>query len=117
MNLDEIDNTISSLEKSETTFSNCERLAHLYVVREHLSNIDKVVSEYNDILPSYKKYCEVKAKFQRNEISESCVGKYMSRVCQEIYEFLLILYNNTDTQDERDNIKTMLYNIQNRFHS
>lgn len=32
----------------------------------------------------------------------------MRRVCKEVKEFLLILYQNTDTQIERNMIKRML---------
>ena len=37
LNLEEIDKTILDLEKHDTTYSTCERLAWLYIVRDHLA--------------------------------------------------------------------------------
>lgn len=37
MNIDEINREILTLEKGQTTFVNCEKLAQLYVVRDHLT--------------------------------------------------------------------------------
>lgn len=36
---EEIDRTILELEEKDTTFATCERLAWLYVVRDHLSGM------------------------------------------------------------------------------
>ena len=36
LSLDSIEKTIIELEAKDTTFSNCERLAPLYIVRDHL---------------------------------------------------------------------------------
>lgn len=36
LSLDEIEKTILELESKDTTFSVCERLAPLYIVRDHL---------------------------------------------------------------------------------
>ena len=38
LNIEEIDKTILDLEKHDTTYSTCERLAWLYIVRDHLLN-------------------------------------------------------------------------------
>ena len=48
MNVSEITNTIIELENGDTTFASCEKLASLYIVRDHLST-DEVITEYNDI--------------------------------------------------------------------
>lgn len=37
LNIDEIEKTILDLEKHDTTYSTCERLAWLYIVRDHLT--------------------------------------------------------------------------------
>lgn len=38
LNLDEIDKTILDLENHDTTYAACEKLAWLYIVRDHLKN-------------------------------------------------------------------------------
>lgn len=42
MNIDEIDREIKALEKGQTTFAACEKLAQLYIVRDHLISADDV---------------------------------------------------------------------------
>lgn len=37
INTDELDREILMLEKKDTTYSNCERLAWLYIVRDHIT--------------------------------------------------------------------------------
>lgn len=36
ISIEEIERTISELESRDTSFANCEKLANLYVVRDHL---------------------------------------------------------------------------------
>lgn len=38
VSLEEIEKTISELEGRDTSFANCEKLAWLYIVRDHLKN-------------------------------------------------------------------------------
>lgn len=70
--------------------------------------VDTVITEYNDILPSYYKYCEIKRKFQLNELPDNDIQPSILAVCKEVKEFLLILYNNTDTKNERELLQEML---------
>lgn len=37
INSDELDKEILMLEKKDTTYANCERLAWLYIVRDHIT--------------------------------------------------------------------------------
>ena len=68
LDLEEIDKTIQELENGETNFGTCQKLSYLYIVREHFAKNDAVITEYNDILPNYSKYCEIKRKFKLNEL-------------------------------------------------
>jgi hypothetical protein len=120
LSLDEINNTIEQLENSSTTFDVCSKLASLIIVKQHLENVgetkvstsgDVVVKEYDDILPQYRMYCEIKRKYQMHEMTEEAVHLAIKDVCKEINEFLHILYSNTDTQVERDCIKEMLMEL------
>lgn len=55
MNISEIEEEISKLEKADTNWQNVQRLAWLYTVRDHLSS-DKmpiVANKIQDIMPSY----------------------------------------------------------------
>lgn len=106
LNLDEIDSTINELENGPTTFDACAKLASLYAVREHLAT-NAVEIELNDILPQYKVYCEVKRKYQLNQLTDTAVYNAMEDVCREITEFIQTLYSSTDTQRERDSISKL----------
>lgn len=113
MDISEINNTIEELENGETTFSNCEKLSSLYIVREHLSG-DAVVNEYSDILPSYNDYCKYKRLYQLGEVTSRCVEIAMQKVCQEISEFITTLYISIDTSEERKIISDMLQSVMER---
>ena len=110
VDLTEIDATIEELENQPLNFDLCQKLSSLYTIRDHYK-AGAVIDEYNDILPSYKKFCEVKRQYQMSEISEDSVYKQLELLCSEISEFLQTLYQNTDTQTERDIIESMLKNI------
>lgn len=111
-----INDTIEELEQSDTNFANCDKLAMLYIIKDHYKKYppvlrglyDEVEEELNDIAPQYKKYCELKRKYQLNEISKEPVIQSMNLVCKEIEDFIRILYCNTDMKEERDLIIKML---------
>lgn len=113
LNLTEINRTIDELESGETTFRSCEKLCYLYIVRDHMLIQDDTVQEYNDILPSYNKYCEAKKQFQLNFVPKDYMLQAAQNMRKEIKEFLLTLYHNTETEDERKDLKSMLYDIIN----
>lgn len=113
LDIDMINATIEELENAETTFFNCQNLAHLYIVRDHYKGSQShdskdVMNQLNDILPQYKKYIDVKRKYQLKQIQEEAVTDSMQKVCREIKEFIHTLYRNSDTKQEREQIKTML---------
>ena len=117
LNIDEINNTIIQLQNEPTTFDTCKKLAALYIVREHLdfdskddinNQEDTVEKELNDIAPQYRKYCDLKRKYQLNEISKEPVIQSMTLVSKEIEEFIRILYCNTDMLEEREIINQTL---------
>lgn len=114
LNLDEINATIDELESNKLTFDVCQKLASLYIIKNYYENKkdnDIVITEYNDILPSYHKFCELKRKYQLSEISEEIVYKQLKLLCTEISEFIQILFNNTDNEQEREIIKQALSTI------
>ena len=107
-----IDNTIEELENEDTNFANCQKLASLYTIKQfyenHLKDTQKVESELNDILPSYRQYQEVKRHYQMSEATDTQVVNSLQVVCKEISEFIHTLYSSTDMQDERDVIQSMV---------
>lgn len=121
MNLEEINNTIEALEQSSTTFGNCEKLASLYICKEYLNRqpvIDTqqaVEREINDILPQYRNYCNIKRRYQLNEISKAPVISSVEKVCIEIEEFIQTLYSSTDMEEERARIHLMLSHLSSKF--
>lgn len=111
LDLQEVNVAIKGLENQDLTFDICQKLASLYIIKEYHKTTDDVVNEYNDILPSYRKFCEIKRAYQLSETSEETVYKQLELLCSEISEFLLTLYHNTDTQHEHNIIEEMLTNI------
>ena len=130
LNLDQINDTIAELENSATTFDTCLKLASLYIVREHQNNvvetkvpsespaqIDQVESELADVLPYYRKYCEVKRAWQMQNADQEHVIQGMERVCNEIREFVQTLYSGTSSSSERLCIKEMCSSLYSSFSS
>ena len=123
-----VDNTIHELEMSDTNFTNCDRLASLYIIKSYFNNqsyandnppIERaytdetsVQKELFDILPHYNMYCDKKRDYQLGKVGKDIVIKSMELVCNEISEFLHTLYSSTDMQEERDLIIQMLDNVQ-----
>ena len=112
MDIRDINRTIQELKEDSTTFENCERLAHLYIVREHLFS-NEVKKEFDDILPQYIKYADMKRRYQMGEISEAAIEKQVKAVCKEVEEFIRTLYSSTDMPIEREYIKKMVNGLQN----
>ena len=110
MDIKIIEDTIKMLETSLTTADNVQELANLYIVRDNLLKTDTniVEQELNDILPAYKKFCTTKTKYQRQEVTEDAVIHDMKIVCQELKEFILSLYSNSDFYKERQPLIKML---------
>ena len=110
LNLQEIEESIKDLENSSTTYDNCSKLASLYIVRDKMKQNDVVEDELNDVLPSYKRYVEVKRKYQLKEVTADALYTAFNSLCNEIQEFLHTLYSCTDTEQERAILKrTALY--------
>lgn len=112
LDIADIENTISKLESGSTSYDNCLKLASLYIVRDYYNkeetHITPVEKEYNDILPSYNSYCDIKKQYQMNLLPKDSVLAAMQNLSKEIKEFLLIIYSSTDTQEERDMMKEQL---------
>jgi len=124
INMVEIENAIAELEEGPTNFATCDKLASLYTVRyfyhyiqenntkdveaEKTETKNEVIVEYQDILPSYRQYTEVKRKHTLGETSEDNVLKTMQMLAKEISEFLTTLYASTESIAEREILVTKL---------
>ena len=125
MDINEIRSTIAELENSDTTYENCHKLASLYVIdtiyskREENAterNLTHLTANYerdtekelNDLFPYYEKYAETKRKYCLGYAPESLLQRDMLNLCEEISEFLHILYINTYTDKEREAIKSII---------
>lgn len=116
LSIEEINNTIEELENGNTTFDACIKLSALYNVRDRLTNklpANETEQELSEILPQYKMYCEVKRKYQLNELTSDAVLLSMEDVCREIKEFIQTLYSSTDMEEEREQINNMLSYLSN----
>lgn len=106
MDMLEIKNTIEELENGPTTFDNAIKLSALYNVRNNLGSDTQ--KELEDILPQFKMYIAVKKGYQLKELTEDDLKFAMRSMCRDIEEFIETLYNNTELQDERMTIQSML---------
>ena len=110
LDIQQITDTINELEQGDTTFDNCIKLSSLYIVRDNFKS-DETTNELDDILPQYRKYCEVKREYQLGNTSKDNVIVAMDRVCKEITEFINSLYSHTDMQEERDLLSSYLKSV------
>ena len=117
MELHEVETMIRDLENSDNSFSTARNLASLYIVRSQLQeklNItlkqsdDAVLIELYDVIPSYKKYVEIKRKYQLNEVSDTKVLEELKILCKEIKEFIHTLYISTYNNEERQLLKQLV---------
>lgn len=112
INLREIQETIRELEDRDSSFQNCERLAALYTIIDHHKDVSSpVIQEYSEILPSYQLYCKVKRKHELNELNDEAVKVAAKTLCGEIKDFLMVLYGNTSTEMEREELRKMLNSL------
>ena len=119
IDMQEIDNTIRELENGELTFDSCRKLASLYIIKDF--NTEKpvqeteVIKELNDILPRYRIYCDVKRQYELGNTIKENIIKETRLVCKEISEFLITLYANTNTQEERNELKNLIQTINKQW--
>lgn len=110
MDITEINNAILELENGETTYAACDKLAMLYTVRDHLTQETRtsVDKELKDIFPSYANYRDVKADFQMHKTNQESVIDAFASLCNEIEEFIMTLYCNTNLDGERQELISAL---------
>ena len=110
-----VENTIQELENADTNYANCEKLASLYIIREHNTVTDDVTEELSDILPHYNIYRNKKREYQVNKIGEDVMINSLQIVCNEIYEFMQTLYSSTDMVEERALIISLIDKLQDKI--
>lgn len=115
-----IEDTLEELvNDAPTTFETCEKIAHLTITRDLLKSrlnrtregSERVLNELHDILPSYDKYVDTKKRYQQYEVVEQMVVIAMQNLCDEIADFIITLYRNTESAEEREAIETMINEI------
>lgn len=115
-----IEDTLEELvNDAPTTFETCEKIAHLTITRDLLKSrlnrtregSERVLNELHDILPSYNKYVDTKKRYQKYEVVEQMVVIAMQNLCDEIADFIITLYRNTESAEEREAIETMIDEI------
>lgn len=114
MNIEEIQENIHRLENEPTTFTNCQKLASLYICKEQLKPglkrmVNDVNKELNDVLPQYSHYIEVRRQYQLHKTGKKELLTVLGCLCQEISEFLEALYSSTESKEEQDLIKNLKF--------
>lgn len=75
ISIEELDKTILELEQRDTTYATCEKLAWLYVVKDHLQPIQKMDPRSVE-------------KSGGSEFLSACEGKPVEKVLQVIDEHM-----------------------------
>ena len=118
MDIVAIKEAIQNLEREDATADNVLDLAALYTVYAQLlknTQEDGVQDELDDIFPYYRKYRIIKQKYQLNQVIDSEVIQGIKDVCQEIKEFIDVLYSNTDMHKERMCIKKLIQELAEKY--
>ena len=109
ISIEELNEEISLVENETPTHTSMQKLAAMYIVRDHMSEPSNVVvAEYKDILPSYTLYCTNKKKYKMGEITDAPVMQSMNNLSREIKEFLQALYTSTESDTERQSLFSAL---------
>lgn len=114
MNIDDINKEINRLQQ-ENSYEACQKLASLYIVKDHLhpSIQDETEKQLMDILPSYNKYVCTKRNYQLGNAGEKAVEMTLNNLCQEVFEFVVSLYSSTSTPEERCYLQELSDKIKN----
>lgn len=122
LDIREVDQTIKELENGKTTFDTCAKLADMYIIRKYFATSKEmqeesgygnpdVKKELRDILPSYREFCDLKKHYKNGEISEKPVLNALDKMCTEIYEFMMELYEHTDMQQEKEALEDLIKDL------
>ena len=104
---------VEELIDSDATVSNVSELASLYIVLDHFQKekLEVAIKEAHDILPAYTYYAEAKRNYQTGTGTEDKVFHTFSILCQEIEEFLRIIYVGTISYKEKRLFQKILENL------
>lgn len=120
MDIQVIEENIQLLENEETTVENVQDLANLYTVYDKLRYKqpvkDKTLQELNDILPAFNSYVEARRQNQLGQTNEEAVKHSLKLLCQELKEFIEILYTNTSSRRERLFLLYMVKDLHDKFN-
>ncbi len=95
LNLEEIDNTIEELESGDTTFSVCDKLASLYIVKEHMTKAKDLVPESN-IDEQIEDIQALFVNYMSNRTSEN-----LEKMLSTIYNMISELYHTCSDSKEK----------------
>ena len=124
MDLVAIQEAINTLVNSSTTADNVSELASLYIcsicLQESVksakySELQGTEKELKDILPYYRKYVDIKRRYQLHQTTEGEVVVGIKKVCKEITEFIDSLYRGTDMNKERICLRNMIKQLNDKY--
>lgn len=119
MDIVAIDEAIESLEQEDTTVDNVKELSALYICREYLIKSNPVnisERELSEIFPYYRKYLDIKRRYQLDLTTEGEVIKGIKAVCKELTDFVDAMYSGTDMNKERLCIRQMLSALNDKYN-
>ena len=108
INLKDIDASIEYYENQPTSLETCRILADLYVCRDN-ANCEKVYDM--PLISSYNKYVRTKRTYQLYNTDKEILLSDMSELSTEISNLISLLLQNSETEQERDILKTEITNV------
>ena len=117
MDLTDINATIEELENQKVTFDSCQKLAMLYIVRDHNQEEKPVVAQQATapLIPSYSAYCMDKRKYQLGQLTEIVVLDDLRFVCSDILLLVQRIYSGSDTEAEKEQIKSIIRELTTKY--
>jgi len=112
--LDEVEATIQELEQQKLTMDSCQKLAVLYSVRDHNQPQTNTAQPFS-VMPSYNTYCMDKRKYQLGQITETAIIDDIRYVCSDLLLLVQRIYNGTDTNAEREQLRAVLKEISSKY--
>lgn len=100
MDIKIIEETIEELENGKTNFDSCQKLASLYILKDHMDS--GTTSSFSD---EYRKY---KDQYARGEIVGNDMINHLKEVCAKEKDEIIKTYSMADTEVEKLEFKNML---------
>ncbi len=109
----ELLNSIRDIEQSASTHQQCQKLADLYIIYDHLYGLKEAAHSYQapksqgEILPAYFGYVDAKQAYQVGDVPKEKVLRSLDSLIYELKELIREIYRSTEMPEERERLKNL----------